>query len=113
MKQRILLGITVYFLVIVATNPIAEAAMLDNNLITITSASQEENDAFGFYKGLIIGRINNVSYSESIIYFYAASVHVCPGRYHFSGRTVKMDKRYFGLLTSDVICVIGTLYVGW
>ena len=77
-----------------------------------------EQETFGFYQGLIIGRIGMLQGSGDRVKFFAYSIVVISGilfpqRQYLNQRWVELAKPYLGIIKPTFIFVFGTCFSGW
>lgn len=92
--------------------------ILQNEICLKEFKNPNEQETFGFYQGLIIGRISSLQGSGDRVKFWAYSIVIISGilfpqRQYLNQRWVELDKPYLGIIRPTFIFVFGTCYSGW
>ena len=74
---------------------------------------KDKKENFGFYRGIIIGRISNLQGDGSRVTFYVSSVTIYPSRQQLKNVDAWVNKPYFGIIRPKFILMIGNIYCGW
>ena len=127
MRKILTLGIIILFIgmcihpvfaIETKTSPELLTDIFQNEELTNKLINLEEEETFGFYQGLIIGRISMLQGSGDKVKFFAYSIVIISGilfpqRQYLNQRWVELDKPYLGILRPTFIFVFGTCYSGW
>jgi hypothetical protein len=68
---------------------------------------------FGFYRGIIVGKIGNLQGDGSRVTFYVSSVTIYPSGQQLKNVDAWVNKPYFGIIIPNFILMIGNIYSGW
>ena len=77
------------------------------------SINSDENETFGVYIGLIIGRICNLQGSNTRVTFIASSVTIYPSGQKLINVDAYVNKPYLGIITAKYILILGIIISGW
>jgi hypothetical protein len=75
--------------------------------------NKNEQVNFGFYRGIIVGRISNLQYDGLRVIFFIISVTIFPSCQQLNNVDAWVKKPYFGIIMPKFILMIGNVYSGW
>ncbi len=112
------IGIHPVYAIYSKTSSDSTNAIHANEKFSKITLDQDKQETFGFYQGLIIGRISSLQGSGDRVKFWARSILIISGiifqqRTYLNQRWVELDKPYLGIILPTFICVIGTCSSGW
>jgi hypothetical protein len=109
------IGVSVFsgFAVGNRTSSSSSINIFERNNSSKISINADENETFGVYMGLIIGRICNLQGSNTRVTFIASSVTIYPSGQKLTNVDAWVKKPYLGFITTKYILILGIIYSGW
>ena len=87
--------------------------VFDDDKNSYVKIDKYEQETFGFYRGIIVGRISNLQGDGSRVTFYVSSVTIYPSGQQLKNVDAWVNKPYFGIIRPKFILMIGNIYCGW
>jgi hypothetical protein len=127
MRKTLALGIIILFIgmcvhsvfaIETKTSPELSKDIYQNEELSNNFINLDNQETFGFYQGLIIGRISMLQGSGDRVKFWASSIVIISGilfpqRQYLNQRWVELAKPYLGIIKPTFIFVFGTCFSGW